>query len=529
MCKPGHYCVVVTNNVGCETTLCADICYCYPDFHEPNEDPTLQEGICTQNNDGIPQSFSISYDASDATSEDSNDGAIDLDVQGGLPDLYYEWTGPNDFIAAVEDIDNLPPGEYCVKVTDGCFTKNQCITIETCEGSDLTISGSATKTCDGYSYGSIQISINGGTPPYNINWDNGTTSSTLDNLSKGTYCVIVRDNGNCNVGERCFKVELMDFETSREGCTTSKYCGNNFISSTTLATYQQYNAQDCRFLDTYCSDGVPAGLPVWIGSVFETNGGASCIVTERCYNGQYFDTHYGTTFSAITSDCFYVEGCSFGELGSYLYYIEDRLTLSGVEVGIFPDLFCKVEVICNGQVINDFLLDGACPPLSSLGRPIKSLNNILANEIIERESSVELNKFYTTENIDPIINIKDTEAIQTIVGNELNEYSNRVAEKIKDMNKSTEEVSNTEYFVYPNPFKDIITIDLSKTQKAKNSNIKVVLRNILGEEVFKQNYLDISTHIKLVGMANLPDGVYLLEIQSEDNYKEIIKLLKTNF
>lgn len=46
--------------------------------------------------------------------------------------------------------------------------------------------------------GKIRISVSGGTPPYNIKWSNGSTSTLLTNLSAGTYTYSVIDQNNCN-------------------------------------------------------------------------------------------------------------------------------------------------------------------------------------------------------------------------------------------------------------------------------------------------------------------------------------------
>lgn len=42
--------------------------------------------------------------------------------------------------------------------------------------------------------GSITLSITGGTPPYSVNWSNGSTSSSIGNLCNGLYQVSITDN-----------------------------------------------------------------------------------------------------------------------------------------------------------------------------------------------------------------------------------------------------------------------------------------------------------------------------------------------
>ena len=53
--------------------------------------------------------------------------------------------------------------------------------------------------CHGFGDGSISLDINGGTQPYNILWDNNSTSQNLSNLDEGTYSVLVTDFNGCTV------------------------------------------------------------------------------------------------------------------------------------------------------------------------------------------------------------------------------------------------------------------------------------------------------------------------------------------
>lgn len=48
-----------------------------------------------------------------------NDGFIDLTISGGSSNYIFNWTGPNGFTAASEDINNLIAGDYSLTITDG--------------------------------------------------------------------------------------------------------------------------------------------------------------------------------------------------------------------------------------------------------------------------------------------------------------------------------------------------------------------------------------------------------------------------
>jgi hypothetical protein len=61
----------------------------------------------------------------------SNNGAVDLTVQGGTAPFSYRWTGPNSFTAASEDLTSLAAGVYTVTVTDAaqCTATLQAVTV----------------------------------------------------------------------------------------------------------------------------------------------------------------------------------------------------------------------------------------------------------------------------------------------------------------------------------------------------------------------------------------------------------------
>ena len=53
------------------------------------------------------------------------------------------------------------------------------------------------ETCNGKSDGSIDLSINGGTGPYDVVWNTSSTGSLLSGLSNGVYVATITDVGGC--------------------------------------------------------------------------------------------------------------------------------------------------------------------------------------------------------------------------------------------------------------------------------------------------------------------------------------------
>ncbi|MBI1227564.1 MAG: T9SS type B sorting domain-containing protein [Bacteroidetes bacterium] len=67
-------------------------------------------------------------------------------------------------------------------------------------------------SCNGLSDGEITLLPSGGTPPYNIVWQNGTPGPTLSGLAAGNYTAAITDDNNCNFNHTVTIVEPSPFE-----------------------------------------------------------------------------------------------------------------------------------------------------------------------------------------------------------------------------------------------------------------------------------------------------------------------------
>ena len=126
-------------------------------------------------------------------------GAITINTVGGtVSGTYtYAWTGPNNFTSFNPNLTNLAAGTYNLIVTDdlGCV-KNLSVTIT--QSPELIISYVTTPiVCYGDNNATISVSINGGTLPYQIQWDNLAVGLTQTNLAPGNYTIMVTDNLGC--------------------------------------------------------------------------------------------------------------------------------------------------------------------------------------------------------------------------------------------------------------------------------------------------------------------------------------------
>lgn len=130
---------------------------------------------------------------------DSNDGAIDLMVQGGVGPYTFDWndlTGVND----LEDRTGLMPGDYTVTITDanGCETVRE----ETVSAPDeivLALTQVDSVSCFGGGDGEIQIVPTGGTGTLDFLWDdpNAQVLASAVFLTAGTYTLSATDDNGC--------------------------------------------------------------------------------------------------------------------------------------------------------------------------------------------------------------------------------------------------------------------------------------------------------------------------------------------
>ena len=118
---------------------------------------------------------------------------IILSVTNGVEPYVIEWNTSSDN----DTLFQVSSGVYDVTVTDnlGCSAMERFIISEFPEievESTVQLAG-----CIGESNGGIDLTISGGTSPFDILWHNGATTEEINNLSPGEYIYIITDNNGC--------------------------------------------------------------------------------------------------------------------------------------------------------------------------------------------------------------------------------------------------------------------------------------------------------------------------------------------
>ena len=130
----------------------------------------------------------------DAGCAGAANGSISLSVGGGTSPYDYAWS---DGLPNQQNQTGLAAGNYSVTVTDfnGC-TNSTVVTIGQAPPLVANVNNVQNVSC--IQSGSVNLSVNGGSPNYSYQWDNGAGSSqNPTNLQAGDYEVTVTDNAGC--------------------------------------------------------------------------------------------------------------------------------------------------------------------------------------------------------------------------------------------------------------------------------------------------------------------------------------------
>ncbi|WP_269468182.1 MULTISPECIES: PKD domain-containing protein [Flavobacterium] len=130
----------------------------------------------------------------------ANTGSINLVVTGGTPPFTYEWSNG----ANTEDLENLIPNNYTVKVTDanGC-NKSASFKITRFEQLTPSIEVLTDFNCDTKHVKQTFVGhVKGGIPPYTLSWSDGVVSGVngeiMNTDNNGLVIFTVKDSFGCS-------------------------------------------------------------------------------------------------------------------------------------------------------------------------------------------------------------------------------------------------------------------------------------------------------------------------------------------
>lgn len=123
-----------------------------------------------------------------------NSGSISVTFPNPTGQVTIRWSNGD----TTPTILNLSPGTYTLFAEDeGTCTYRDTVIIQSTGMITLDSVRLKHPQCDGTNDGSISFTINGGVPPYRLDWSPDLPTATPDSLAAGTYILTVFDANNC--------------------------------------------------------------------------------------------------------------------------------------------------------------------------------------------------------------------------------------------------------------------------------------------------------------------------------------------
>lgn len=133
-----------------------------------------------------------------------NDGSIQVAITGGTQPHTVSWVNENQTWQGTETIQNLPKGNYTVKVTDsnGCLA-SKSISLNAPQALSFAVSTNPV-SCWGTSTGSVSVVPQGGTPSYSLGWYSKNheklgIGEAIEGLPAGNYFMSIKDKNLCGI------------------------------------------------------------------------------------------------------------------------------------------------------------------------------------------------------------------------------------------------------------------------------------------------------------------------------------------
>lgn len=187
---------------------------------------------------GSPQPFVSSANGVDPTCNGSSDGRIAVTVTGGTPP--YEYSADTGITYQTSQVINgLFAGTYTVLVRDdnGCIDTVGTVTLNNPPPTIIPNVAITPVSCNGLSDGSFTSTPSNGVPPYEFSLNGGSlvTNGTFNNLSVGTYVLIILDDLGCRV-DTTFNITQPATLSAQISNNTGALCAGTATGTFTVTT-----------------------------------------------------------------------------------------------------------------------------------------------------------------------------------------------------------------------------------------------------------------------------------------------------
>ncbi len=140
-----------------------------------------------------PDILQVSVTSNAIACNGDTDGWVKATATGGTSPYSYQWTSGH----TTAEVNGLVDDKYFVFIVDsrGCEAQGQGeVTVPGGLVVDTTV---VHPTCHNGTDGSISVQVSGGVAPYSYSWSDGSTGTSVSNLSPGGYSVTVTGANGC--------------------------------------------------------------------------------------------------------------------------------------------------------------------------------------------------------------------------------------------------------------------------------------------------------------------------------------------
>ncbi len=170
-----------------------------------------------------PSAIIASHTHTDVSCSGVNNGSIDLSVTGGSSPYTYSWSNG----AVTQDLNSLVANTYRVTITDNAACATVATPVAIVQGASITLSETHKPYACTNHAGAIDLTVIGGTAPYNFSWNGGISTEDRANLSPGNYSVVVTDANTCSAATSVAITQLAPLSTSINRTNVTCHGGNN--------------------------------------------------------------------------------------------------------------------------------------------------------------------------------------------------------------------------------------------------------------------------------------------------------------
>jgi hypothetical protein len=267
----------------------------------------------------------------------ANTGAIDLTVTSGTAPFLYNWS---NLPGNPEDPANLTAGTYTVTVTDlnGCTNTQVFVVAQPNAALQLQCSVTNLVSEPGFTDGSANVNIGGGTGPYLVQWAQGSSQNPvpagnfpLNNLGENNYAITVTDANGCpstcdfamgvaNCATVVGTMSAAPLSACGTGCLTATYNPNGqVLGPNDLVQFILHQGNGAQIVNeitrsnqpTFCFDPntMSYGTTYYISAVAGTGSGGNvnlngyCTVASQGTPIQFFEIPTATATPPASITC----------------------------------------------------------------------------------------------------------------------------------------------------------------------------------------------------------------------------------